>query len=119
MQKENISYEDFIKVDIRVGFIKSAKRIPKKDRLLELEVDLGELGVRTIVAGIAEHFSPETLMDKYFEYPEMATKVLVVVNLEPKKVGGVMSHGMILAGYDNEKHLRLAECDLDAGSEIG
>lgn len=59
---ETISFEDFLKVDMRFGIIKSAEAIPKKDNLVKLEVDLGELGIRTIVAGIIKHYYIERVI---------------------------------------------------------
>lgn len=79
--------QDFDKIDLRVGTITAAERIPEKDRLLKLEVSFGDFA-RTIVAGIAENFHPEDVVGK---------QSLFVVNLAPRTVGGVESHGMILA----------------------
>jgi methionyl-tRNA synthetase len=92
-----IEFDDFAKVDLRVGLVLSAEKVPKKDRLLRLEVDLGEGTPRQIVAGIAEHFSPEQMLGK---------RVVVVANLAPRKLAGLMSQGMILA-TDVEGGLRL------------
>jgi methionyl-tRNA synthetase len=92
-----IEFDDFAKVDLRVGLVLSAEKVPKKDRLLRLEVDLGEETPRQIVAGIAEHFSPEQMLGK---------RVVVVANLAPRKLAGLMSQGMILA-TDVEGGLRL------------
>ena len=85
-QKDSITYEDFAKLDLRVGTIVSAKKMPKADRLLELKVDTG-LDTRTIVSGIAESFSPEEVIGK---------QVTVLVNLAPRKLRGVESQGMLL-----------------------
>lgn len=124
-----VTYDDFLKLDIRVGVIKSAERIPKKDRLLKLEVDLGHLGMRTIVAGIAESYTPEQLvprppvdpsMNMLGTFPRAETKILVVTNLAPRKVGGIMSHGMLLAGKDAVEKIVLATCPfMPAGTQIG
>lgn len=128
VQIPDIPYTDFTKADIRVGVIKSAERIPKKDRLLKLEVDLGPLGMRTIVAGIAEAYDPAKLMphlvpvpnDPGYEMQVPGTSILVVTNLEPRKVGGVLSHGMLLAGKDEQGNLSLATCPkMPAGTQIG
>lgn len=117
---QEVSYDDFLKLDIRVGVIKLAEKIPKKDRLMKLEVDLGVLGMRTIVAGIAEHYVPEELVGSATN----PRTILVVTNLAPRKVGGVMSHGMLLAGKDiksfSTPNLSLASCDgMIPGTEIG
>ncbi|NBU36554.1 MAG: methionine--tRNA ligase subunit beta, partial [Bacteroidetes bacterium] len=84
--KPNINYDDFAKLDLRTGIIKEAAVVPKADKLLVLKVDLG-FEERTIVSGIALHFSPESLIGK---------KVVVVANLEPRKLRGIESQGMLL-----------------------
>jgi methionyl-tRNA synthetase len=85
-QKETIQYEDFTKLDMRVGTILEAEKMPKADKLLILKVDTG-IDVRTIVSGLAEHYTPEDIVGK---------KVTVLVNLAPRKLRGTMSEGMIL-----------------------
>lgn len=104
-------YSDFIKFDIRTGTITKAEKIKKKDKLVHLEVWLGsDIGSRTIVAGIAQHFAVEQLI---------GIQVMVVTNLEPRKLGGFMSHGMILAGM-GPNGLSLAGCmGVPDGCEIG
>lgn len=83
-----IGIEDFIKVEMRVGEILTAERIPKSDKLLRFTVDLGEATPRQILAGIAEYYEPETLVGR---------KVAVVSNLKPRKLRGFESQGMVLA----------------------
>ncbi|MBC9797449.1 methionine--tRNA ligase [Sinomicrobium weinanense] len=90
-QKETISYEDFAKLDMRVGTIVEAEKMKKADKLLILKVDTG-LDVRTIVSGIAGSFKPEDIIGK---------KVTVLVNLAPRKLRGVESQGMILMTQDS------------------
>ncbi len=85
-QKDTISYDDFAKLDLRVGTIIAAEKVPKTDKLLQLKVDTG-LDTRTIVSGIAESFSPEEVIGK---------QVTVLVNLAPRKLRGVESQGMLL-----------------------
>lgn len=85
-QKETITYDEFAKLDMRVGTIVAAEKMPKADKLLVLQVDTG-LDTRTIVSGIAESFKPEEIVGK---------KVTVLVNLAPRKLRGVESQGMIL-----------------------
>ena len=85
-QKETITFEDFQKMDIRVGTIVEAVKVKKAKKLLQLKVDTG-LDVRTVVSGIAESFSPEDIIGK---------KVSVLMNLAPRKIRGVESEGMIL-----------------------
>ena len=84
--KEDISFEDFTKLDIRTGTVLEAEKVPKTKKLLKLKVDTG-LDERTVVSGIAEYFSPEDITGK---------QVSIVVNLAPKKIKGIKSHGMIL-----------------------
>ncbi|MEM8507172.1 MAG: methionine--tRNA ligase [Bacteroidota bacterium] len=92
-QKDTISYEDFSKLDLRVGTILAAEKVPKTDKLLQLKVDTG-LDTRTIVSGIAQSFSPEEIIGK---------QVTVLVNLAPRKLRGVESQGMLLMAEDNGK----------------
>ena len=91
-QKELISYEDFAKMDIRIGTILEAEKMPKADKLLILKVDTG-LDQRTIVSGIAQSFDPKEIIGK---------KVTVLANLAPRKLRGVESHGMILMAENKE-----------------
>ncbi|MFT3700284.1 MAG: methionine--tRNA ligase [Kofleriaceae bacterium] len=102
-KKPNIEYADFDKLELRTGKVLTAVQIPKKDKLLHLTVDLGEAKPRTIVAGLAQAFKPETLVGK---------QVIVVANLAPRKLGGLMSEGMILAAGD-EQILGLSGVDAD------
>ena len=88
--KAEIVYDDFDKLDLRIGTILSAEKVQKADKLLKLEVDLG-FEKRTIVSGIAQHFSPEELLNK---------QVIVVVNLAPRKMRGIESQGMILTAEE-------------------
>ncbi|MCL4134853.1 UNVERIFIED_CONTAM: hypothetical protein GTU68_027125 [Idotea baltica] len=85
-QKETIDFEDFTKLDIRIGSILEAEKVAKTKKLLKLKVDVG-IDVRTIVSGIAESFSPEEIIGQ---------QVSVLVNLAPRKIRGVESQGMIL-----------------------
>jgi len=83
-----ITIDDFLKVELRVGEIKVAERIPKADKLLRFEVDLGEEKPRQILAGLAEYYEPEKLIGR---------KVVLVSNLKPRKMRGLESQGMICA----------------------
>ncbi len=87
-----ITYDDFSKLELRAGTVLAATAVPKKDKLLHLQVDLGESRPRSIVAGIAEAYKPEALVGK---------QVLVVANLAPRKLAGLVSEGMILAAGDD------------------
>lgn len=87
-----VSYADFAKLDMRIGRIKKAERIEGSEKLYKLTVDVE--GERTLVAGLAKYYKPEELEGKL---------VVVLVNLEPKKIFGVVSQGMILAAVDGDK----------------
>ncbi len=103
-QKETITFDDFTKLDMRVGTIVEAEKMPKAKKLLVLKVDTG-LDVRTIVSGIAESFAPEEIVGK---------KVTVLVNLAPRALRGVESEGMILMTEDAEGKLVFLNPDGDA-----
>jgi methionyl-tRNA synthetase len=94
-QKETIQYDDFAKLDMRVGTIIEAEKMPKADKLLVLKIDTG-IDVRTIVSGIAESFKPEEIIGK---------KVTVLANLAPRALRGVESQGMILMTENAEGKL--------------
>ena len=104
-QKELISYDDFAKIDIRIGTILSAEKMPKADKLLILKVDTG-IDQRTIVSGIAQSFNPEEIIGK---------RVTVLANLAPRKLRGVESQGMILMVENAEGKYRFIAPD---GEEI-
>jgi len=88
-----ITFDDFMKVELRAGKVLTAAAVPKKDKLLHLHVDLGEAKPRSIVAGIAQVYKPDELVGR---------TVLVVANLAPRKMAGIVSEGMILAAGDDE-----------------
>ncbi len=94
-QKSNVAFDDFVKMDIRTATILEAERVPKTDKLLKISLDTG-IDKRTVVSGIAEFFKPEEIVGK---------KVSVLVNLEPRKLRGVESQGMILMAEDEEGKL--------------
>jgi methionyl-tRNA synthetase len=102
-QKETSTFEDFSKLDLRVGTIIDAEKMPKANKLLVLKVDTG-IDVRTIVSGIAEHFSPEEVVGK---------RVTVLVNLAPRALRGVESQGMILMTNNAEGKLVFVNPDAD------
>lgn len=107
-QKDTITFDDFIKLDMRVGTIIEAEKMPKAKKLLVLKVDTG-LDIRTIVSGIAESFSPENIIGK---------KVTVLVNLAPRALRGVESEGMILMTENADGKLVFVNPDED-GVENG
>ncbi|UOX35008.1 methionine--tRNA ligase [Flavobacterium sediminilitoris] len=102
-QKETATFDDFTKLDIRVGTILEAEKMPKANKLLVLKVDTG-IDVRTIVSGIAEHFSPEEIIGK---------RVTVLVNLAPRALRGVESAGMILMTNNAEGKLVFVNPDAE------
>ncbi|MDH3322058.1 MAG: methionine--tRNA ligase, partial [Flavobacteriaceae bacterium] len=102
-QKETISFDDFTKLDIRIGTILEAEKIPKTKKLLKLKVDVG-IDVRTIVSGIAESFKPEDIIGQ---------RVSVLVNLAPRKLKGVESQGMILMSDTPDGKLTFIEPEKD------
>ncbi len=108
--KENIEFDDFGKMDIRVGTVLEAEKVPKTKKLLKLLVDTG-IDKRTIISGVAEFYKPEDLVGK---------QVSVLVNLAPKKLRGIESQGMILFAEDADGTLRLVapEVNVKPGSEI-
>ena len=94
-QKAETSFDDFSKMDIRVGTILEAERVPKTDKLLKLKIDTG-IDVRTVVSGIAEWYKPEDIIGK---------KVSILVNLAPRKIKGIESMGMILMAENAQGEL--------------
>jgi methionyl-tRNA synthetase len=108
--KAEIQYDDFAKMDFRIGTITSAEKVEKADKLLKLEVDLGT-EKRTIVSGIALHFQPEDIVGK---------QVTVVANLAPRKMRGIESQGMILMAEDKSGKLHFInpEGTIDEGSPV-
>jgi methionyl-tRNA synthetase len=98
-QKEAISFDDFIKMDMRIGTILEAEKVEKSKKLLKLKVDTG-VDERIILSGIAEHFSPEELIGK---------QVTVLINLLPRKIMGQESQGMILMAEDKDGALKLLQ----------
>ncbi len=108
---EKIAIEDFAKVEMRVGQIKTAERIVGADKLLKLTVDIGS-EVRQICAGIAQYYEPESLVGR---------KVVVVVNLAPRKLRGVESNGMIVAasvGPDGKPVLAAFTEEVEVGARL-
>ena len=103
-QKETIEFDDFTKLDIRIGTILEAEKIPKTKKLLKLKVDVG-IDVRTIVSGIAESFKAEDIIGQ---------RVSVLVNLALRKLRGVVSQGMILMSETTEGKLTFVEPEKDS-----
>ena len=92
--KPQVKYEDFAKVDVRIGTILTVERLEKSEKLMKLEVDFGELGKRKILAGIAAWYQPEELI---------GLQTTFVFNLEPRKMMGLESQGMLFAvGFNDD-----------------
>lgn len=96
-----VAFEDFSKLDIRVGLVKKCEKVPKKDKLLKFDIDDG-LDGRTIVSGIAQHYRPEDLVGK---------RVCFVANLAPRKFGNIVSQGMILSAVNADGQLSVTTLD--------
>lgn len=109
-QKDTIDFEDFTKLDIRLGTILEAEKVEKADKLLKLLIDTG-IDKRTVVSGIAEHYSPEEVIGK---------TVQILLNLAPRKIRGIESQGMILMAEDAEGKLSFMapEKGFDAGGSV-
>lgn len=104
-----ITIDDFAKIDLRVATVVAAERVPKTDKLIKLQVKIGN-EERTIVSGIAQHYEPENLIGK---------NVIVIANLKPAKLRGIESRGMVLAASDGEGNLVLADAPgIASGSKV-
>ena len=108
--RTNIEFDDFTKLDIRVGTILECQKVPKADKLLQFKIDDG-LETRTIVSGIAKHYKPEELVGK---------QVCFIANLAPRKLKGIVSEGMILSAENNDGSLAviMPEREVKPGSEV-
>lgn len=106
---DEITIDDFAKIDLRVATVVAAERVPKTDKLIKLQVKIGN-EERTIVSGIAQHYEPENLIGK---------NVIVIANLKPAKLRGIESRGMVLAASDGEGNLVLADAPgIASGSKV-
>lgn len=108
---DSINIEDFEKIDLRVGTVVDSKRVEKTDKLLCSQIDLGEGKPRTVVSGIAKYYAPEDIIGK---------QVIVVANLKPVKLRGILSEGMVLCASDAEGNLTLITPSkgIASGSEV-
>ena len=95
-QKEECSFEDFEKMDIRTATVLEAERVPKTDKLLKLTIDTG-IDKRVIVSGIAEYYKPEDMVGK---------QICILANLKPRSIRGIESHGMILMAKQGDGTMR-------------
>ena len=100
-QADEIVYDDFMKVDMRVAEVLKAEKVKKTDKLLKMQLDIGT-EKRQVISGIAQYYTPEEMVGK---------KVICVINLKPVKLRGEMSEGMILSGEDPDGNLSLASVD--------
>ncbi len=113
-----MTFEEFKKIDLRIGRVISAERVSGSDKLLRLEVNLGEkdevgsLKARQIVAGIGKVYEPEVLVGK---------NIVIVGNLEPRKLMGLESNGMLLAAHDDDDNpvLLTVDGEVSPGSSVG
>ena len=108
--KNEITFDEFMKMDIRVGTIKAAEKVEKADKLLKLTIDTG-IDIRTVVSGIAEHYSPKDIIGQ---------KVSILINLATRKIRGVESKGMILMAENSQGELAFISPtkDLESGNTI-
>ncbi len=108
--KKEINFDDFVKMDLRTATVLSAEKVPKTDKLLKLDLDLG-FETRTVVSGIAQHYSPDDVVGR---------QVVLLANLAPRKIRGVESKGMILMAEDSSGKLGLLSpiTDWENGSQI-
>lgn len=107
---ENITFDEFLKIDLRVAEIKACEDIKGADKLYKLTIDVGE--TREIVAGIKQYYKKEELIGK---------KIVIIANLEPKTLRGIISHGMLLAASTEDKSsvvLLTLDKDIPNGSKI-
>ncbi len=109
-QKPNIQFDDFTKLDIRVGKVLECQKVPKADKLLQFKIDDG-FGGRTIISGIAEHYNPDDLIGK---------NICFIANLEPRKLRGIESQGMILSAENADGSLAIIQPmkEVVPGSEV-
>lgn len=109
-EKSKISFDEFSRLDLRVARVLHAEKVEKADKLLKLDIDLGD-EKRTIVAGIAQHYSADEMIGR---------KIVIVANLEPAKIRGIESNGMLLAAEDDDGHLSTLTVtdDIHTGARI-
>ena len=109
-QKDMVTFDDFTKIDIRTATVLEAEKVPKTTKLLKLKIDTG-LDIRTIVSGIAEYYEPAAIVGK---------QISIIANLEPRKIKGIESKGMILMAEDKSGKLVMVipESKVSNGSAI-
>ncbi len=110
MEKEKVSFNDFMKLDLRTAKILEVEDIEGKDKLYKITIEVGK-EKRTLIAGLKEYYSKEELQGK---------TIIILANLEPKKLGGILSEGMLLAAEENGKVALLTlDKELASGSQVG
>ncbi len=110
-QEELIDIKEFMRMKLRVGEVKTAEAVPNSKKLVKLQVDLGELGTRQIIAGILQHYAPEALVGR---------RIIVIANLKPAQLAGLESQGMLLAAvHDQQVVLLQPDKEIPAGSQVG
>ena len=102
-EKKTIDFDDFLKVDIRVGTVTNAENVPKSNKLLKLLIDTG-VDERVILSGISKYYTPKEIVGK---------KVMVLINLKARKMMGIESQGMLLLAEDSDGKLSLMQPDSD------
>ena len=108
--RDMVNYDDFKKIDLRVAKILKAERVEGSEKLVKLQIDVGELGQRQLIAGIGTIYTPEILVGK---------QIVIVANLEPRKLMGYESQGMLLAASDELGPVLLApESEVEPGTVI-
>jgi methionyl-tRNA synthetase len=107
---DEIKFDDFAKVEFKIGEIKKCEKVKESEKLLRMEVDFGEETLRVVYAGIAKSYEPEGLINK---------KTVFVANVKPRKIMGELSQAMIFAGSNEEKvSLLFLDKDLPIGAEV-
>lgn len=106
-----MTFEEFQKMDLRVATITAAERVQNSEKLVKLQLDIGELGVRQVIAGIGKIYTPDTLIGK---------QIIIVANLDPRMLMGEESNGMVLAahGAEGEPILLVPDHESPAGSRV-
>jgi methionyl-tRNA synthetase len=120
-KSNNLPAVEFFKFDLRVGIVKTVESVPKSKKLLKLTVSFGDIGERTILAGIAAASPYGQLVDGVWQDSCLVGQsVIAVLNLEPRDMMGIQSHGMLLASHGSDNRIWLATCGpVSEGSSVG
>lgn len=106
---QEVGFEEFSRIELRVGLVKNAEKVPGSEKLIKLIVDLGPLGERQIIAGLGKWYTPEYFVGRY---------IIVVSNLKPKKMMGLESKGMLLATDTDPPIIATVEKPAAPGSRL-